>query len=267
MSHQPTLEEREIQLQTIREEVSRDPLLSEPEKLSKTCKLIVELENDSMYKEQALSLFGASEASTKQYAFTHIRYSRRDGNCFFRCAAFEMLSLLLRYPEQANLHLALLLSYRERLLQRFDSYVSDFSDVVESIVRGIAEGTLCTLQELSTRFNSEDGSYIIVYYRYAISAYLQDHADEYMPYVEGLNYSSIGAYCSAEVEPVDHDSDNIQVAAFAAHYNLMLRICSLDRNTGTNITEHTFNDATGNDVGVTVNLLYRPGHYDLLEMD
>lgn len=267
MSPTSTAAAAEAQLADIRSEVQRDPLLSLALPLNKSARLVREVEGDEAYTAQALALFGAPEApATKTYQFTKIRYSRRDGNCFYRCAGFRLCELLALRPGEAPALVATLKSLEPQLTALFGEFVRDFTEVLLEIVEGVAAGTITTTEEVYSRFTSDDGAYLIVALRYIVSAYLQTNADDYAPFVEGLGYATVKDYCSTEVETVDHESDNVQLAAFARAMNVCLLVYGLDRNAGANVTEYAFNDE-GNEDGhrLTIELLYMPGHYNLLE--
>lgn len=261
------IEAREAQLEGIRKEVARYPLLSLAVPLDKDARIVHEMEHDGAYLAQTLSLFGASESSTRQYDFRRIRYSRRDGNCFYRCAGFRLCELLVEHPERASEYVARLKSREESLATHFGPFVSDFTDALAEIFTGAADGTIVEMAKVYQRFTSDEGAYIVAALRYLISAYLQDNADDYDPYVQGLGYATVKDYCNAEVELVDHESDNVQLAAFAAAFDVCCKVYALDRNVGGDITEYSFNDGgEGADGGrLVIELLYMPGHYNLLE--
>ncbi|KPI89090.1 putative otubain [Leptomonas seymouri] len=256
---------REAQLADIRQEVGKDPPLSLPLPLDRSCRLIQEVAADQTYVTQALSLFGAAEASTTQYNFTAISYARRDGNCFYRCAGFRLCELLVQCPDKAFVFVAKLRSLEPLLTALFGDFVSDFTDVLMELLQGIASGTVNSAAQVYKRFTSDDGAYLIVALRYVVSAHLQQFEDDYLPFVDGLGYATVRDYCNKEVQMVDHESDNVQLAAFAKALDVCLMVYGLDRNAGTNVTEYSFN-VENNDDGhrLTIELLYMPGHYNLL---
>lgn len=267
MSPTATAAACEAQLADIRQEVGKDPLLSLPLPLDKSSRLVQEVSGDAAYTTQALSLFGAAEAtSSKQYNFTKIRYARRDGNCFYRCAGFRLCELIVQTPEKAPAFVAKLRALEPQLTSLFGDFVSDFTEVLMEILEGVTTGKVATIDEVYEKFTSDEGAYLIVALRYIVSAHLQSNEDDYAPFVEGLGYATVKDYCNTEVETVDHESDNVQLAAFAKVLDVCLRVYGLDRNAGDNVTEYTFNDE-GNEDGhrLTIELLYMPGHYNLLE--
>ncbi|KAK7196242.1 otubain cysteine peptidase, Clan CA, family C65 [Novymonas esmeraldas] len=259
------VEAREAQMESIRQEVAVQPLLSPSLPLDRTSTIVREMQHDDVYLAQTLSLFGASPVSSKQHTFRTIRYSRRDGNCFYRCAGFRLCELLVEHPERADAYVALLRSREASLAQLFGPFVSDFTDAVMGIVEGVAAATITSVASVYNRFTSEDGAYIVAALRYLVSAHLQEHPEEYEPFVAGLGYGTVRDYCNAEVELVDHESDNVQLAAFAAAFDVCIKVYALDRNASADVTEYTFNDGSGaHGERLVVELLYMPGHYNLL---
>ncbi|CAJ1021152.1 Peptidase C65 Otubain, putative [Leishmania lindenbergi] len=265
MSETVLISASEAQLEAIRKEVAQSPLLSLSLPLDKGSKIVKEMEHDEAYLAQTLSLFGASAVSTKQYDFNSIRYSRRDGNCFYRCAGFRLCELIVERPERAAEYVSLLKSRGKSLSRLFGSFVFDFTDALAEIFNGVADKTIKDVAQIYELFTSSDGAYVVAALRYLSSAYLQEHEAEYEPFVEGLGYGTVRDYCNAEVELVDHESDNVQLAVFAKAFNVCIKVYALDRNAGNNVTEHTFNDEAKSDGDqLVVELLYMPGHYNLL---
>ncbi|KAG5481911.1 hypothetical protein LSCM4_06990 [Leishmania orientalis] len=265
MSEPLPIDASEAQLEAIRREVANYPLLSLSLPLDRGSKIVKEMEHDGAYLAQTLSLFGASPVSTKQYDFSSIRYSRRDGNCFYRCAGFRLCELIVEHPERAAEYVALLKSREESLSRLFGPFVFDFTDALAEILNGVADKTITSIDQVYDRFISDDGAYVVAALRYLISAYLQEHEAEYEPFVNGLGYGTVRDYCNAEVELVDHESDNVQLAVFAKAFNVCIKVYALDRNAGTNITEYSFNERDSSDGDpLVVKLLYMPGHYNLL---
>ncbi|KAG5508271.1 hypothetical protein JKF63_05527 [Porcisia hertigi] len=268
MTERPPQEPIEAQLEAIRKEVTCHPRLSLAVPLDRSSDIVKEMEHDHAYLAQTLSLFGASPFSTKQYNFGTIRYSRRDGNCFYRCAGFRLCELIAENPSRADEYVALLKSREAILSQLFGPFVLEFTAALEEIFSGVADKTITDVAQVYNYFISDDSGYVVAALRYFLSAYLQEHEADYEPFVEGLGYGTVRDYCNAEVEVVDHESDNVQVAAFAKAFNICIIVYALDRNAGTNITEYSFNEESSRrNPSLVVRLLYMPGHFNLLGGD
>ncbi|CCW65711.1 unnamed protein product [Phytomonas sp. EM1] len=266
----PSHDEIENQLREIKNEVNSASLLSRPDILNLTCALAREYENNDEFYSQVLSLFSASSnPNSNACVYSSIRYARRDGNCFYRCVAFRLCELILRDIEFAHQTLTdMRKTIRPRMHQQFGEYSDDFCDVAEGLVERICNGELSTVDTVyEAVINESEADYLIVYFRYAVSIYLRDHADEFIPFVMGLGYSTIELYCEAEVEPFFKDSDNVEIVAFAKLFDVTIHVEVLDPKAG-QLTTLEIGSRSGAEVSPSrmVYLLFRPGHYDLLEL-
>lgn len=70
----------------------------------------------------------------------------------------------------------------------------------------------------------------------------------------------VADFCHQEVEPMYKESDHIHIIAACAALKTGVRVIYMDRGTGKHCTEHDLPEGCV----PTVNLLYRPGHYDIL---
>ncbi|KEG12775.1 otubain [Trypanosoma grayi] len=253
----PSAEQREVQLAVIQSEIEAAPLLSEPvENLSESCTLVKEFANNSTLLPKVIALF------TDADRYSGIRYVRRDGNCFFRCAVFALLERTLGNEELAAGLQKRATALREKLIEDYGVFVEDFCEVALDVIQQIVSGKCTTSTALHALATREDSEYMLYFYRYAVSNYIRTHRDDFLPFVMGLNYDSVDAFCRAEVDAVASESDHVQVVAFAKCFQLHIVVEYLDGSEGTRTTQHTFSG--GDDACAAVTLLYRPGHYDLL---
>ncbi|EPY26731.1 ubiquitin thioesterase protein OTUB1 [Strigomonas culicis] len=247
------------QLEDIREQVLKAPLLSKAEALTDSSRLVAEFAEDAVFSQKVSSLIGKG-------MFRFVRYARRDGNCFFRCASYELFDLMRREEHFVRECEQQLHKWRNQLNTIFGEYSGDFCDVVEEVIADISAKRMQTRDDVIRVCTSEDASYIIVYFRYLVSAYLREHADEYLPFVMGRNYATVASYCEVEVEPIDHESDDLQAAALAKMFNVSINIALLERTEG-DIHMISLNRAVDDsERRLELHLLFRPGHYDALEM-
>ncbi|ORC87704.1 otubain [Trypanosoma theileri] len=262
-------QQREEQLAIIQSEIETAPLISDPvEVLSETCHLVEEYANNSQIFPKVLSLFH------RDTPYTGIRYARRDGNCFYRCVVFALLEQLLGNPQMAQNFMQHITQLRTCLINDYGDFVEDFCDAAVGVVRKILDGSCANSNQLHTLATSGDSEYMLYFYRYAVSNYMRTHRDDFLPFVMGLNYDSVEAFCRAEVDAVASESDNMQVVAFAKCFHVSIIVEYLNGGEGDQTTEHFFSgfddNNTGNNnssdavPGTVITLLYRPGHYDLL---
>lgn len=113
-------------------------------------------------------------------------------------------------------------------------------------------------EELHKLFNDQGLSdYVVVYLRLITSGQLQERADFYQNFIEGL---TIEEFRHKEVEPMYKESDHIHIIALCTEFNVSVGVEYMDRGEG-QINFHVFPEEG---VKPKVNLLYRPGHYDIL---
>ncbi|RNF12402.1 otubain [Trypanosoma conorhini] len=259
-----TTHDREVQLAIIRSEIEASPLLTEHvEALSETCTLVREFANNSAMFPKVLSLFAPDNADR----YSGIRYARRDGNCFFRCAVFALLEALLRDRALAARYLELARELTKKLKSDYGDFVEDFCDAAIAAIYEIESGSCTTAAELYALATSRDAEYMLYFYRYAVSNYIRAHGDDFLPFVMGLNYESVEEFCRAEIDAVSSESDHMQVVAFARCFDVRIVVEYLDGSAGTCATRHTFASGSSDandDACIVLTLLYRPGHYDLL---
>ena len=92
--------------------------------------------------------------------------------------------------------------------------------------------------------------------------------------LQGLTDLDITTFCRRLVDPMDEESDHVQIVALTDALHVPLRVVYLDRSAGAmgaagdasplgaHVDRHDFlPPGTGHP---SVHLLYRPGHYDIL---
>ncbi|EPY25374.1 ubiquitin thioesterase protein OTUB1 [Angomonas deanei] len=254
----------EKQLREIRNEVEQQPLISTSDVLSDTCKLVQDFKDNEAFFRKVQTL--VHHRTSIQYKA--IRYIRRDGNCFYRGATFQLFSLALQYPEFAAEVKRIFASYRDTLLRVFGEYVDDFYSVTCDIVDHIISKKVDSVGSLLDEITSTDNQgYLIVFMRYMVSLYIREHKDEYLPFIMGMDYETVEAYCVAEVEALDHVSDNLQLAALAALFQVQIQIETIDPSPTDSTCPLLLNESVSdNSKKYTLYFLFTPGHYDVLQV-
>ena len=112
------------------------------------------------------------------------------------------------------------------------------------------------------RFNERDISdYVVAYARFLTSYHVQVNAERFQPYIQ--DYTEIGAFVRAEVEPTGREADYIQCMALVEYLDVPVDISYLDQTPGP-LSHVRMPDRTFDSMPV-IALLYRPGHYDVLQ--
>ncbi|KAF2966582.1 hypothetical protein GQX73_g6959 [Xylaria multiplex] len=209
--------------------------------------------------------------------YSHYRPIQGDGNCGYRAIAFAYFETLVQCGDirlvQSELHrMTVLNKYIEDVGGQdpgmLELMVSDTIDLFNDIIPVMSEGN-DPMPILLGKFNDTNTSQCLVYHlRLLAGARLKGHRDQYEPYLD----TDVETYLATTVMPVNREIDHICVALVHAillkPVNIVLNIAYLDRSEGTEVNVHRFpEEANGQDLstlGPVINLLYRPGHYDIL---
>ncbi|KAH8104097.1 cysteine proteinase [Cristinia sonorae] len=216
----------------------------------------------------------------REKGYTHFRRTRGDGDCFYRSLAFVWVESLMVSPDkafEASKALSLLESSLDSLeAAGFQKLVyEDFYDALANLVRQIAspaaDGSTLTLSALLAAFQDpETSNSIVVFLRLLTSATIRVDEDNYAPF---LFHPEIGEpippreFCENFVEACGKEADHVQITALTKALNFSIQVAYLDGhgNDGTvNFVEFQIAPPEEGSPPSPV-LLYRPGHYDILE--
>ncbi|KAL7485788.1 hypothetical protein ACHAW6_011396 [Cyclotella cf. meneghiniana] len=135
------------------------------------------------------------------------------------------------------------------------------------------------LDALHDKLNEENSTsdYCTWYLRVLTAAQMKSDPDRYLPFLladDAGTITDIPTFCSREVEPMNRECGMVQVAALAECFGVKVVIEYMD---GTVVTEqeddgsftrkvpcHEFGETHHQEERMSVALLYRPGHYDIL---
>ena len=100
------------------------------------------------------------------------------------------------------------------------------------------------------------------YMRLLTSAHLKSNAEHFANFLDS-DFSDIADFCAREVEPSGKECEQIQVIALADALGCRVSVVYLDgHNEEGKFNEHHFGPK---EAAISISMLYRPGHYDLLE--
>ncbi|KAL0385271.1 UNVERIFIED_CONTAM: OVARIAN TUMOR DOMAIN-containing deubiquitinating enzyme 1 [Sesamum radiatum] len=189
--------------------------------------------------------------------------TRGDGNCFFRSFMFAYLEHILQTQDRAEVDriTANVEQCRKTLLSlgyaefTFEDFFALFLEQLESVLSGT---------EASIRFIT--------------SGEIRKRSEFFEPFVQGLTNTSVEQFCKSSVEPMGEESDHVHITALSDALGVPIRIVYLDRSCddkgSVSVNHHDFTPAachvTNANSSATqtakpfINLLYRPGHYDIL---
>ncbi|KAJ7584868.1 cysteine proteinase [Mycena floridula] len=211
--------------------------------------------------------------------YTSIRRTRGDGDCFYRSVAFSYVERLLHAPDLPLATVSAISSLESTLplLEEagFEKMVyEDFYDVLVGLLQNIIEpqdkGKALDVHSLLQAFQSpEISNSIVVYLRLLTSAQLRHDPDEYAPFLfhpELGEPMDVRPFCEAFVEAVGKEADHVQMIALSRALQININVAYLDGRGGpdgqVNFVEFRHAPDSGAEPLV---LLYRPGHYDILQ--
>jgi ubiquitin thioesterase protein OTUB1 len=254
----------DTQQQQIKEEVENDPLISAIYPLS-TLEKEFENADNFLVKIQALD---------KEFGKKSIRKARKDGSCFYRSFIYRFCEVLcmgepffkkFNIFEKIKKASAMLVEagFEKLVFEDFEVYFVEF---LESIRNG-STNLLNLHQALSDKSLYD---YYVMYLRFLISGYIRTSGPIFEMYFESDH--DLRAFCTREVEPIDAEADQIQMISLFNVLEIPVRIFYVDNSGQPLPTVFSLPDldngskdkvlASQNDY--LIQLLYRPGHYDIL---
>ncbi|KZT69469.1 cysteine proteinase [Daedalea quercina L-15889] len=229
---------------------------------------------------------GGSQVFVKQidwlteHGYAGIRRTRGDGDCFYRSLAFAWIGriMLSKDTPLAVMSAISVLEASQPLLEAagFQRMVfEDFYDCLVSLINEIItperDGRLLTPAILLEAFNSpEVSNSIVVYLRLLTSAKIRADPDEYAAF---LFHPEIGEpmevrdFCESFVEAVGKEADHVQMTALTKALKVNVSVAYLDGHVHGEegkVDFVQFKNVEDSTIDPVV-LLYRPGHYDILD--
>ena len=114
---------------------------------------------------------------------------------------------------------------------------------------------------MSVLANHEEANYIIMYARFMTACYLKKNSFLFEEFL--FDYGDISQFCLKEVEQVDVECDHPQIIAITNYLEHGVEINSINGyKAQIDVTKIPEDNFQGKDF--RVNLLFVPGHYDIL---
>jgi len=261
-------EQIRAQMSAIEEDAKSKPLIGAVESIGA---LEAEYANNPVFlrKVQAAKEEGAT-----------LRRVRGDGNCFYRAYVFGILEWMARTLRDESSDAAerseatsVLERVRSSLAQLlevgYDSFtMEEFHEYFLELFQWAVDDKP-TAEQIRERIAADEGLdlYVVSYARYLTSGQLKRNEQQYVPFVtEGR---SIDEFRRTEVEPMHRESDFLCIVALTSLLQVGVRISYLDQSAPGGSSGSSGSDAMSVYVfpegsAPRVQLLYRPGHYDVL---
>ncbi|KAF8438568.1 peptidase C65 Otubain-domain-containing protein [Boletus edulis BED1] len=192
--------------------------------------------------------------------------AKGDGDCFYRALAFAYLDRLMRSTGHSNDRLA---ATTDMLAKAgFDECVYDQPyEMLQSLAQLRASRTNAREELWQSFTDPATSNYIVMYMRLLTSAQMRidEQFADFLFDPESQMQTSVDDFCRRFVEPLGKEADHVQVAALAQALDVHVKVAYLDGHAAdgqVNFVDFSENASHGGDPLV---LLYRPGHYDILQ--
>ncbi|CAE6508806.1 unnamed protein product [Rhizoctonia solani] len=216
-----------------------------------------------------------------ELGYTGLRRARGDGNCFYRSFAFCYLEQIIFADDRALAVISALehLEIAQNLLEAAipnNKFSKQMHLFLRDLIRNIELGKTDQKRLLRTFQDPRDSDDIVAYVRLLASAYIrltpEMHASVFHPDDPAVVISPVD-FCRYYVEEMNQDADHLQISALSRTLNVAVYIYRLDEKVDgvapndQDIPAHCtrFTPADAPTVTEPVALLFRPGHYDILE--
>ncbi|EUC64841.1 peptidase c65 otubain protein [Rhizoctonia solani AG-3 Rhs1AP] len=216
-----------------------------------------------------------------ELGYTGLRRARGDGNCFYRSFAFCYLEQILFAEDRAMAVVSALehLEIAQNLLEAAipnNKFSKQMHLFLRDLIRNIELGKTDQKRLLRTFQDPRDSDDLVAYVRLLASAYIrltpEMHASVFHPDDPAVVISPVD-FCRYFVEEMNQDADHLQISALSRTLNVAVYIYRLDEKVDgvapndQDIPAHCtrFTPIDAPTVTEPVALLFRPGHYDILE--
>lgn len=253
----------QAQVESISDEIkSKQPLTSELLPLSQLSSLF----------EHGTNFQKGCDYLSKHYS--SYRAIRGDGNCYYRAFLYALCETL--YTEKDH-----------EVFNRVEDYIRSSIDTVEKYgydrftIEPFHEEMMDLFTKISSSKANQDFSdihnllneenstsdYCVWYLRVITSTHLKSDAGRFIHFLYDPECLDVETFCQREIDPMGKEITMLGVIALAEAFGVKVDIEYLDGrellNGGTTLAKHSFGK-DGCESSLTITMLYRPGHYDIL---
>ncbi|KAJ5073178.1 ubiquitin thioesterase [Anaeramoeba ignava] len=197
--------------------------------------------------------------------FPKVQRMRADGNCFYRGFFYALFLFLIQSNDKDSLTYfqKKFAFFRTKLEKRYGEFIMEmFCDSIDDVLLSIEQKTLDE-EKLLDLFNEQMTSEsIVAYARFLTSTYISENQSTFSFYVPmGMTVSE---YCKQNIEPMEQEADHPEIFSLSSALldeSTGLAIQKIDGKVNENYQTLIFPNQDSNP---KFNLLYRPGHYDIL---
>lgn len=203
-----------------------------------------------------------------------------DGNCFFRAFIYQYIERLVSLSVSSPDTFLIMKQYHNTSRQAFsqvgfeslatEDFIQLYDETIKSLLNLSSDRIHVHQELLSEKMNDpEISNGLVVYFRLVASSYLRSNADQYEPFITVSSQSTfedlqktngkMTMYCVNYVEAFGKESEDLCIMALSNALNVQVSITAIDASHSTP-QAFKFNESDS----VKIDLLYRPGHYDIL---
>ena len=213
--------------------------------------------------EENLEYANSVKIITEKYKY--IRKVRRDGNCFYRAYIYRLFeNICMKNNNQLyNDMLKKIEGIKDLTAKNGYDWilVEDFYNVFYgefcSCFNSVNNNGVSVRDYMDNLFNDKDkGNYLIYFIRFCIAAYLKENRTLYEVFIEG----DFETWIRKEVEAIDNEAEQIQIMACVNYFDIGVKIEYLNKlkNEVVKFPEDK------KDEDIFIEVLFTPGHYDIL---
>ena len=221
--------------------------------------------------------------------YKSFRAVRGDGNCYYRAFLFALVEDLSK-TTTSTIEFNRISQYVGASIEdvikcgydRFtiDMFHEEMVDLLSSVAKEREQQGTASQSSISKslydRLNEENGTsdYCVWFLRVITAAYLKSDPSRFIHFLDDPSYIDVATYCSKEIEPMGKECSMVGVLALAEAFGINVHIEYMDgrpldgTSAGTKrLVKHSFgltHDGDPSDSTLSITLLYRPGHYDIL---
>ena len=197
--------------------------------------------------------------------YKNIRKVIRDGNCFYRSYIYRLFEYIcMKNNKTLYEDIKKKITDAKDLIKRngYDwNFIGDFYNIFYTqfyySFNSLQAKGVTVRDYLDALFKDKEvGNYFIYFMRFCIAAYLKENSYLYEVYVDG----PFENWIINEVEAIDHEADQIQIMACVNFFDIGVKIEYLNPNKN-EVMKFPENK---NDKDIFINVLFTPGHYDIL---
>jgi len=224
-----------------------------------------ELDIKILLKDYEDNLEYANSVKIITEKYKYIRKVRRDGNCFYRAFIYRLFEYICMKNNNKLYNDILKKIEGIKELTGKNGYdwilVEDFYNVFYgefcSCFNSVNNNGVSVRDYMDNLFKDKDkGNYLIYFIRFCIAAYLKENRALYEVYIEG----DFDTWIRKEVEAIDNEADQIQIMACVNYFDIGVKIEYLNKlkNEVVKFPEDK------KDEDIFIEVLFTPGHYDIL---